>query len=148
LTWPGEHLADLERKRDFLLDRFEQGDNPADLLRGGVIASQAVLVAVAVDGEGRRQILGVDLANRESTLSWREFLLRLKQRGLQGVEFVVSDDHPGLKQAIREVLIEATFCATRWTICRGGPTTIACRSCSGSTTGGSWPRCAAICLPG
>lgn len=52
-----------------------------------MIASQAVLVAVAVDGEGRRQILGVDLANRESTSSWREFLLRLKQRGLHGVEF-------------------------------------------------------------
>jgi putative transposase len=92
-----------------MLDRFEQGDNPADLLRGGVIASQAVLVAVAVDGEGRRQILGVDLANRESTSSWREFLLRLKQRGLHGVEFVVSDAHPGLKQAIREVLLEAAW---------------------------------------
>jgi putative transposase len=76
---------------------------------GGVIASQAVLVAVAVDGEGRRQILGVDLANRESTSSWREFLLGLKQRGLHGVEFVVSDDHPGLKQAIREVLVEAAW---------------------------------------
>jgi putative transposase len=76
---------------------------------GGVIASQAVLVAVAVDGEGRRQILGVDLANRESTSSWRDFLLGLKQRGLYGVEFVVSDDHPGLKQAIREVLPEAAW---------------------------------------
>jgi len=75
----------------------------------GVIASQAVLVAVAVDGEGRRQILGVDLANRESTSSWRDFLLVLKQRGLHGVEFVVSDDHPGLKQAIREVLSEAAW---------------------------------------
>jgi len=75
----------------------------------GVIASQAVLVAVAVDGEGRRQILGVDLANRESASSWRDFLLGLRQRGLHGVEFVVSDDHPGLKQAIREVLSEAAW---------------------------------------
>jgi putative transposase len=75
----------------------------------GVIASQAVLVAVAVDGEGRRQILGVELANRESTSSWRDFLLDLRQRGLHGVEFVVSDDHPGLKQAIREVLSEAAW---------------------------------------
>jgi putative transposase len=75
----------------------------------GVIASHAVLVAVAVDGEGRRQILGVDLANRESTSSWRDFLLGLKQRGLYGVEFVASDDHPGLKQAIREVLGEAAW---------------------------------------
>lgn len=76
---------------------------------GGVIASQAVLIAVAVDGEGRRQVLGVDLANRESRSSWREFLLGLRQRGLFGVEFVVSDDHPGLKQAIREVLAEAAW---------------------------------------
>jgi putative transposase len=70
----------------------------------GVISSQAVLIAVAVDGEGRRQILGVDLANRESRTSWRDFLLALKERGLFGVEFVVSDDHEGLRQAIREVL--------------------------------------------
>jgi len=76
---------------------------------GGVITSQAVLVAVAVDGEGRRQVLAVDLANRESRSSWRDFLLDLRQRGLHGVEFVVSDDHPGLKAAIREVLSEAAW---------------------------------------
>src|ERR1043166_6379233 len=63
----------------------------------GVIASQAVLIAVAVDGDGRRQVLAVELANRESRSSWRDFLSDLKQRGLRGVEFVVSDDHPGLK---------------------------------------------------
>ena len=70
----------------------------------GVIVSQAVLIAVAVDGEGRRQVLGVDLANRESRTSWRDFLRGLKERGLFGVEFVVSDDHEGLRQAIREIL--------------------------------------------
>ena len=70
----------------------------------GIILSQAVLVAVAVDGEGRRQVLGVDLANRESRTSWRDFLRGLKERGLFGVEFVVSDDHEGLKQAICEIL--------------------------------------------
>jgi len=70
----------------------------------GIILSQAVLVAVAVDGEGRRQIIGVDLANRESRTRWRDFLRGLKERGLFGVEFVVSDDHEGLKQAIREIL--------------------------------------------
>jgi len=58
----------------------------------GVIAGQAVLVAVAVEGSGRRQILDVDLANREGTSSRRDFLLSLKQLGLHGVEFVVSDD--------------------------------------------------------
>jgi putative transposase len=75
----------------------------------GVIISQAVLIAVAVDGEGRRQILGVDLANRESRTSWRDFLLALKERGLFGVQFAVSDDHEGLKQAIREVLPGAAW---------------------------------------
>jgi putative transposase len=76
---------------------------------GGVIVSQAVLIAVAVDGEGRRQVLAVELANRESRSSWRDFLLALKQRGLFGVELVVSDDHSGLKAAIREVLPEAVW---------------------------------------
>ena len=75
----------------------------------GIIVSQAVLVAVAVDGEGQRQIIGVDLANRESRSSWRDFLSALQERGLFGVEFVVSDDHPGLKQAIREVLPGAAW---------------------------------------
>jgi transposase-like protein len=70
---------------------------------------QAVLVAVAVDEDGRRQILAVEFANRESRSSWCDFLLGLKSRGLAGVEFVVSDDHPGLKQAIREVLTEAAW---------------------------------------
>jgi putative transposase len=76
---------------------------------GGIIASQAVLIAVAVDGEGRRQVLAVELANRESRSSWRDFLTRLKQRGLFGVEFVVSDDHEGLKGAISEVLPGAAW---------------------------------------
>jgi putative transposase len=55
------------------------------------------------------QVLAVELANRESRSSWRDFLLDLKQRGLRGVEFVVSDDHPGLKAAIGEVLTEAVW---------------------------------------
>jgi putative transposase len=76
---------------------------------GGVIASQAVQVAIAVDGAGHRQVLAVEVANRESTSSWRDFIVGLKQRGLHGVEYVVSDDHPGLKQAIREVLPEAAW---------------------------------------
>jgi transposase-like protein len=75
----------------------------------GVIASQAVLVAVAVDEDGRRQILAVELANRESRSSWRDFLVGLKARGLAGVEFVVSDNHQGLKAAIGEVLPEAAW---------------------------------------
>ena len=72
-----------------------------------VIRSRAVLVAIGIDWEGRRQVLGVEMANRESSTSWKEFLLGLKRRGLRGVIFAVSDDHPGLKRAIMEVLPEA-----------------------------------------
>ena len=75
----------------------------------GVIQSQAVLVALGINWEGHRQVLGVELANRESQSSWREFLLMLKQRGLSGVEFVVSDDHAGLKRAIAEILPQAAW---------------------------------------
>jgi transposase-like protein len=53
----------------------------------GVILPQAVLIAVAVDGEGRRQVLGVELANRESRSSWRDFLLGLKERAANGASF-------------------------------------------------------------
>lgn len=51
----------------------------------------------------------MELANRESQSSWRDFLVRLKQRGLQGVLFVVSDHHEGLKAAIQEVLPQALW---------------------------------------
>lgn len=74
-----------------------------------VIQSQAVLVAIGINWEGQRQVLAVELANRESRSSWRDFLVRLKERGLAGVEFVVSDDHAGLKRSISEVLPEASW---------------------------------------
>jgi putative transposase len=75
----------------------------------GVIRSQAVQIAIGINHEGRRQILAVELANRESQTSWKDLLLQLKSRGLMGVEFVVSDDHPGLKRAIAKVLPEAVW---------------------------------------
>ncbi len=75
----------------------------------GVIVSQAVLIAIGIDWDGRRQILGVELAKRESRSSWSEFLRGLQARGLNGVELVVSDDHAGLKAAIREVLPQAVW---------------------------------------
>jgi len=75
----------------------------------GAIRSRAVLVAIGIDGEGRRNVLAVDLANRESHSSWKDFLLELRKRGLRDVECVVSDDHAGLKKAIQEVLPEAAW---------------------------------------
>ena len=76
---------------------------------GGVVTSQAVLIAIGIDWDGRRQILAVEMANRESRSSWKGFLIGLRERGLHGVEFVVADDHAGLRAAIREVLAEAAF---------------------------------------
>jgi len=75
----------------------------------GVISSQAVLIAIGVDWDGRRQVLAVELASRESRSSWRDFLLALRGRGLNGVEFVVADDHAGLRAALREALPEAAY---------------------------------------
>lgn len=69
-----------------------------------VVKRRAVLIAIGVGWDGRRHILGVELANRESRSSWKEFLSGLIERGLHGVELVVSDHHEGLKQAIMEVL--------------------------------------------
>ena len=71
--------------------------------------SQAVQIAIGINDEGRRQILAVGLTNRESQTSWKDLLLELKNRGLRSVEFLVSDDHPGLKRAIAEVLPEAAW---------------------------------------
>jgi putative transposase len=75
----------------------------------GVIRQQAVFVAIGVNWDGRRCVLGVELANRESNTSWRDFVLGLKKRGLHGVEFVVSDNHPGIRKAIAELLPQAVW---------------------------------------
>jgi transposase-like protein len=76
--------------------------------KDGVSRSQAVLVAIGIDWEGRRCVLAVDLANRGSTTSWKDFLRGLKQRGLKGVEFVVSDI-TRVRTAVAEVLTEAAW---------------------------------------
>jgi putative transposase len=75
----------------------------------GVIRHRAVLIAIGIGWDGRRSVLAVELADRESKTSWRDFLVALKKRGLSGVEFVVSDHHEGLKRAIVEVLPEAVW---------------------------------------
>ncbi len=75
----------------------------------GAVRSQAVLIAIGINGEGRRYVLAVELAQRETASSWKDLLVGLRQRSLRGVEFVVSDDHAGLRQAIAEVLPEAVW---------------------------------------
>ena len=74
-----------------------------------MIRTEAIQVAIGINWDGRRSVLAVELANRESRNSWPDFLSRLRNRGLRGVEFVVTDDHAGLKQAIAELLPEAIW---------------------------------------
>src|SRR5947209_2170241 len=69
----------------------------------GRINNVACLVAVRVNGDGRREILGLDVVADEDGAGLR-FLRSLRARGLKGVELVISDAHPGLKEAIASVL--------------------------------------------
>ena len=66
-------------------------------------------IAIGINWEGRRSVLAVELVNRASKSSWRDFLSRMRDRGLGAVQFVVTDDHAGLKQAITEYLPEAIW---------------------------------------
>jgi len=105
-----EHLAAFAQRRleeeypYVMLDaRYER------VREDGVVRRRAVLVALGVNGEGRRCVLGVDLAPKESTSTWRDFLVRLKERGLRGVQLAISDHHEGLRRAVSEVLPEAVW---------------------------------------
>jgi transposase-like protein len=64
----------------------------------------AVVIAIAVNGDGRRQVLGMDIGASEAETFWVEFLRKLRRRGLAGVKLVVSDAHEGLKAAVAKVL--------------------------------------------
>lgn len=75
----------------------------------GIVQNQAVLIALGINWDGRREVLGVELAPRESDSIWKDFLIKLKERGLHGVEFVVSDDHCGIRNAVSAVLTEAVW---------------------------------------
>src|SRR5512138_1800658 len=114
-------ISDINRGLDAQLEQFSQRkleeDYPYLILdaryervrEDGTIDPRAVMIALGINGDGRRCVLAVELANRESRSSWKDFLLRLKERGLRGVELVVSDDHAGLRKAIREVLTDAPW---------------------------------------
>ncbi|MBV8855109.1 MAG: IS256 family transposase [Sinobacteraceae bacterium] len=80
--------------------------------RGHHIVSVAVIVAVGVNTDGRREVLGMTIGHSEAEPFWVDFLRGLARRGLRGVKLVVSDAHDGLKAAIAKIL-----CAT-WQRCR------------------------------
>ncbi len=88
----------LGRYRYLYLDaRYEK------VREDGQVRDAAVLIAVGVDEEGKREVLGVSVALSEAEVHWRTFLQSLTQRGLHGVELIISDDHVGLKQARKAV---------------------------------------------
>jgi putative transposase len=70
---------------------------------GGRIVSVATIVAVAVNTDGRREVLGVATGASEAEVFWTEFLRSLADRGLRGVKLVIADDHKGLRAAARRV---------------------------------------------
>ena len=79
----------------------------------GRVISMAVLIATGVKATGEREVVGVDVGPAEDLEFWRAFLRQLVSRGLAGVRLVTSDSHLGLKQAVAEVLVGAT-----WQRCR------------------------------
>ena len=96
------HLED-----DVALDRSLEGDWPylwldatyVKVREAGRIVSVAVTVAVAVNDQGRREVLGMAIGASEAEAFWTEFLRSLVRRGLRGVKLLISDDHKGLKAA-------------------------------------------------
>ena len=72
--------------------------------QSGRIVSVAVIIAVGVNGDGRREVLGMAIGPSEAETFWTEFLRGLARRGLRGVKLVISDAHEGLKAAIAKVL--------------------------------------------
>ena len=83
---------------------------------GGEVKNVAVLVAIGVDQDGYRQILGVVEGAKEDAESWRQFLRHLKERGLTGVELVISDKCLGLVEALGEFYPAAAWqrCMVHW----------------------------------
>jgi len=81
--------------------------------RDGAVRSCALLIATGVDTEGKRSILGVSVSLSEAEIHWRDFLRSLKKRGLTGVEMITSDDHEGLKSALK-----TCFTGVPWQRCQ------------------------------
>jgi putative transposase len=111
---------EIDGKVKAFLERPIEGDWPyiwidatyLKVRRGGRIVSVAAIIAVGVNSDGRREVLGMEIGTSEAEPIWTEFLRQLTRRGLRGVKLVVSDAHEGIKAAVTQVL-----CAT-WQRCR------------------------------
>jgi putative transposase len=104
--------GEIDDKIATFLNRPLEGDWPYVWLdatyvkarRDGRIVSVAVIIAVGVNGDGRREVLGLAIGASEAEIFWTDFLRPLARRGLRGVKLVISDAHEGLKAAVSKVL--------------------------------------------
>ena len=111
---------EIDDKVRAFLERPIEGDWPylwvdatyVKVRQAGRIVSVAVIVAVGVNTDGRREVLGMDIGPSEAETFWTAFLRKLARRGLRGVKLVVSDAHEGLKAAVAKVL------TATWQRCR------------------------------
>ena len=111
---------EIDERVQTFLERPIEGDWPylwidatyVKVREAGRIVSAAVTIAVAVNTDGRREVLGMAIGASEAETFWVDFLRRLKRRGLAGVKLVISDAHEGIKAAVARV-----FRAT-WQRCR------------------------------
>ena len=111
---------EIDERVNVFLERPLEGDWPylwidatyVKVRQAGRIMSVAVIIAVAVNTEGRREVIGMEVGTSEAEPFWTKFLRSLAHRGLRGVKLVISDAHEGLKAAIAKV-----FKAT-WQRCR------------------------------
>src|SRR5882724_6022614 len=112
--------AEIDDKVKAFLSRPIDGDWPylwidatyVKVRQNGRIVSVAVIIAVGVNSDGRREVLGLDIGPSEAETFWTAFLRKLARRGLRGVKLVVSDAHEGIKAAVSKI-----FTAT-WQRCR------------------------------
>ena len=111
---------DIDERVHAFLDRPIEGDWPylwidatyVKVRQNGRIVSVAAIVAVGVNSDGRREVLGMDIGPSEAEPFWTAFLRNLARRGLRGVKLVISDAHEGIKAAVSKLL-----CAS-WQRCR------------------------------
>jgi putative transposase len=104
--------GEIDEKVQTFLNRPLEGDWPyvwldatyVKVRQGGRIVSVAVTIAIGVNNDGRREVLGMAVGCSEAETFWTEFLRTLARRGLRGVKLVISDAHEGLKAAITRVL--------------------------------------------
>jgi putative transposase len=103
---------EIDERVGAFLERPLEGDWPylwidatyVKVRQAGRIVSVATIIAVAVNGEGRREVLGMATGPSEAEPFWTAFLRSLTRRGLRGVKLVISDAHEGLKAAVAKVL--------------------------------------------